>query len=99
VASHPETSIDQLSHIRFPISFYGGGSTVASIADHTAQGPVPATYIVTSEDVVLLFTLMHDAGALRWNAASRTIEELKPRESYAPAIYEQWRRQLEQRLP
>jgi hypothetical protein len=97
VAKHPEVSIDEISQIRFPISFHGGGSTVTSIAEHTAPGPVPPTFSLTAEDIVRLFALMHDAGAMQWNAETRTIEELKPRASYAPAIYEKWRSQLDAR--
>ena len=97
VAKHPEVSIDEISQVRFPISYHGGGSTVTSIAEYTAPGPVPPTFVVTAEDIVRLYVLMHDAGAMQWNAGTRTIEELKPRASYAPAIYEKWRSQLEPR--
>jgi hypothetical protein len=81
VAQHPEVSIDEISQVRFPISFHGGGSMITSIAEHMAPGPVPPTFSVTTEDIVRLFALMHDAGAMQWNAATRTIEELKPRAS------------------
>jgi len=94
VAHHPEVSIDEISQIRFPISFYGGESMVTSIAEHTAPGPVPPTFAVTAEDIVRLFALMHDAGAMQWNVETRTIEEVEPRATYAPAIFEEWRSQL-----
>jgi hypothetical protein len=97
VATHPEVSIEEISQVRFPISFHGGGSTVTSIAEHTAPGPVPPTFVVAAEDVVGLYALMHDAGAMQWDAGTRTIEELKPHASYAPAIYEKWRSQLKLR--
>lgn len=97
VAKHPEVTINEISQVRFPISFHGGGSTVTSIAEHTALGHMPATFVVTAEDVVHLYALMHDEGAMQWNATTRTIEELKPHASYAPAIYENWRSQLETR--
>jgi hypothetical protein len=94
VEAHPGLSIEELAKVRFPILFHGGGSTVTSIAEHTAPGPVPPTFVVTAEDVVRLFALMHEVGAMQWNAETRTIEELRPRDSYAPAIYEKWSSQL-----
>lgn len=96
-ATHPEVTIDEISQTRFPISFHGGGSTVTSIAEYMAPGPVQSAVAVTVEDVVRLYALMHAAGAMQWDPQSRTIEELKPRASYAPAIYEKWQSQLKPR--
>jgi hypothetical protein len=92
---HPGVSIEELSKVRFPILFHCEGSMVTSIAEHTAPGPVPPRLVVTADDVVRLYALMHEAGAMQWNAETRTIEEVKPRYSYAPAIYEKWASQLE----
>ena len=99
VTKHPGVSVNEFSQVRFPISFHGGGSTVTSIAEHTAPGPIPATFVVTAEDIAYLYALMHDEGAMQWNATTttRTIEELKPHASYAPAIFKKWRSQLESR--
>ena len=99
VTKHPGVSVNEISQVRFPISFHDGGSTVASIAEHTAPGPIPATFLVAAEDIVYLYALMHDEGAMQWNATTTTttIEELKPHAPYAPAIFKKWRSQLESR--
>jgi len=97
MAKHPEVSVDEVSQVRSPISFHWRGSTASSIAEHAAPGPVPRTFVVTAEDIVRSYVLMHDGGAMQWNAGTRTIEELKPHASYAPAIHEKWRSQLQAR--
>ncbi len=78
-------------------SIVPGGSTVTSIAEYAAPGSLPPTFVVTAEDIVRLYALIHDAGALPWNVTRKAIDESKPHLSCAPTIYAQWRSQREPR--
>jgi hypothetical protein len=97
-AAHPEFSIEAISRIRFPVELHGGGARmVTSIAEFTAPGPRSPTYTVNPEDIVRLYRLIFEAGAMIWNPQTRTHEEIRPSASYARQVAEAWRRELEAR--
>lgn len=94
---HPELSLEWIVQVRFPIDFFGGGSTVTSIAEHLAPGPHPARFVLDAGDIVRLYRLRHEAGALRWNAETRTHEETMPQSAYVKAVYATWAAELERK--
>jgi hypothetical protein len=98
LTAHPELSVDEMSHIRFPIALYGGTTMVTSIAELTAPGPAVPTYAPAADDIVQLYRLMYQAGALRWNPQSRTHEEIKPRAAYVKSVYDKWRALLQSKI-
>ena len=99
LAAHPELSLDELSQFRFPILLHNGYTTVTSIAELIAPGPIPSTYHLTPQDVVRLYQLQHEAGALRWNADTRTHEEVKPLADYRADVYGRWHQELDAKSP
>jgi hypothetical protein len=97
LASHPDVTLDDLEQVRFPTVLYSGETTVNSIAELTAPGPTTPTYAITADDIVRLYQLKYEAGALRWNPGTRTHEEIKPADSYSGTVFPAWRTELEQR--
>lgn len=94
-AAHPEISMDAISRTRFPVALYSGDTTVTSIAELLAPGPRVAAFVLAAEDIIDLYKLMHEAGAMRWNPETRTHEEVRPPASYVDSVYGTWRRGLQ----
>lgn len=97
LAAHPGVTLDDLTQARFPTVLYSGETTVNSIAELIAPGPIASTYAITAEDIVRLYQLKYEAGALRWNPETRTHEEIKPADSYVGKVFPGWRNELEKR--
>jgi hypothetical protein len=95
LAAHPEISKDAISRTRFPVALYSGDTTVTSIAELLTPRPRVPTSVPTVDDVIDLYKLMHEAGAMRWNPETRTHEEVKPPASYVDSVYGTWRRGLQ----
>ena len=94
-AAHPEISVEQIERIRFPIALYGGETMVTSIFEMTHMiGPPQPSYDFTVVNVVRHYRILHEHGAMSWNASTRTLEETLPRTEYWDAVSEQWRGEL-----
>lgn len=97
-AAMRDITFEEVIQVRFPISFFGEGSTVTSIAEelqHGPPGPAEASVAPTAEDVVRRYLILHQAGVLGWNRATRTVERLKPLESEMEVFKVWWNELLD----
>ena len=80
--------IDTLLDWRYPLEFFGGGSTIVSVAEalHLDQ---PGAVQLTADDVIRKYTLLADAGALTWNADRKSMVAMYPQQQWGP-IYRIW---------
>ncbi len=96
LAERRELSLDDIVRTRFPIRLHGGETTVTSIAELTS-GPGSATYRVGPAEVVRLYRLQHEFGALTWEPVDRMHVEAMPPSAYRAAVFDAWRRELDSR--
>ena len=93
-ATHPDVTLADLAAVRFPVRNERGDTFPTSIDEQRKPGPRP-TDVRTIRDVVELYAAMHEAGLLRWDAATRTIVQLDPPPSYdVAAVHAAWRARI-----
>lgn len=95
-ATEPNVTVEDIIRVRFPITFYEERSTVTSIAEELQLGPTWLPVSPTAADIVRFYAMLHDAGVLGWNSATRTIEQLKPQSSYMKVFKDWWNQLLDQ---
>jgi len=93
--AHPDISIEYLSAMRVPLRLFSGEMTVMSIDELTNHGPIPTTFVLDPYDIIRLFELRHEAGALEWDDETRTLIETAPASVYVASVYGRWRQELE----
>ncbi|MFT4211998.1 MAG: hypothetical protein QM626_09005 [Microbacterium sp.] len=90
--------LETLATVRFPIiSFGGGGTIVTSLSELVSEVPgrgLP-TYRVSILDGVRLYSLMHEFGALEWDANNLAHIELIPANRYRQQVFMNWRATLQ----
>lgn len=95
-AAESAVTIEDLIDIRFPVSFYGGGSTINSVAEELKPHPIQPPVVPTAADIVRRYAMMHDAGVLGWNSATRMVERLKPLDCEMKVFKDWWNQLLDQ---
>lgn len=94
---NPEVSIGELTTTRVLIRTLAG-AVVLSIEELMRPGPVPQSRPLDAEDVIRLYRLIHEAGAMTWDAATRSHVETKSPQAYAE-VYARWRDELDAKHP
>ncbi|MBT8163037.1 MULTISPECIES: hypothetical protein [Arthrobacter] len=90
-AEHPGITEDHMAGIRFPLRLHDGTLMVTSISEMVPGNRPTPTFGITVADVVHLYQLMHDSGAVLWNASKLEHEEVKPASEYRTEVYAAWR--------
>lgn len=87
---HADVSMEDLIEVRFPVVFFGGdGFTIDSAAEYLRTDPVPASPNPSVSKVVEMWSVLHAAGVVRWDAQRRAVEHVKPLEEYR-TVLRQW---------
>lgn len=97
-ATHPDVMLHDLGAVRFPIRNERGDTTVTSIDELRRPGLAPAAVHPTRRDIVDLYAVMHAAGLLRWDAATRTIVQVDAPSSDVAALHAAWQDRVAGRL-
>jgi len=91
-ATHPGVTLHDLGAVRFPIRNARGDTTFPTSIDELLKpGNVPVGLARTRRDIVDLFAVMHAAGLLGWDAATRTIVQVDAPSSDVAALHAAWR--------
>lgn len=90
VDNHADVSMQDLIEVRFPVVFFDGdGFTIDSAAEYLRTDPVPPPPIPTVSEVIDMWSVLHAAGVVRWDAERRAVEHVKPLEEYRTVLL-QW---------
>jgi hypothetical protein len=89
-ATHPDVTLHDLGAVRFPLRNERGDTTVTSIDELLKPGLGSAAVHRTRRDIVDLYAVMHAAGLLRWDAATRTIVQVDAPSNDVAAGHAAW---------
>ena len=98
-ATHPDVTLQDLGQVRFPIRNARLDTTFPTSIDELLKpGNGPAAVHRTRRDIIDLFAVMHAAGLLRWDAATRTIVQVDARSYDVAAGHAAWQDRIAGRI-
>ncbi|HEY8716995.1 hypothetical protein [Pengzhenrongella sp.] len=98
-ATHPDVTLHDLGAVRFPIRNARLDTTYPTSIDELLKpGNGHVGLARTRRDIVDLFAVMHEAGLLRWEAATRTIVQVEVPSTDAAALHAAWQDRIAGRL-
>lgn len=98
LSEHPELSMNDLLHVRFPEIFEDGFNSVSSLRDHLGRtSDSDRIDPLSPEDIIRLYRLNFEAGALRWNSETRSVEHTERMRTHQRTVLNKWMSEMHRR--